>query len=227
MANPFSNKKKIRGWKRKIKQIEQWKLRFLNLDIEQLNFNQRDYVKLWITPFYKLVRRNPPLWFSRMLLEAMIEVYHSWYRILSQLNEPFYLKIWLYHPNFINSQIVVAIRDCLNYYDEVFDKSNEEKKFPCEVFGKKELLMQFSWELYIDSKEYWFSEFQEDLQLGLKTVRQVEALKRKAYKSETVDLTYGKDQLYRIKVGDVWIGQSMMTQKFKDDNQTFLCNNLT
>lgn len=74
MANPFSNKKKIHGWKRRIKQIEQWKQRHIDLDIERLCRNNRDYVKLWIDPFYRLTRRNPPMWYYRLILESMIEM---------------------------------------------------------------------------------------------------------------------------------------------------------
>lgn len=100
------------------------------MDIEQLCRSNRDYVKLWIAPFYRLTRRNPPMWYSRLLLEALIEVYQSWYQQMKRLNEPFYLKIWLYNPNFINSQIVVAFRDCLDYYDNTFDKSNDKNHTP-------------------------------------------------------------------------------------------------
>lgn len=78
MANPFSNKKKIRGWKRRIKQIEQWKQRHIALDMERLVRHNRDYVKIWIDPFYRLTRRNPPIWYSRLILGAMIEIHQSW-----------------------------------------------------------------------------------------------------------------------------------------------------
>lgn len=36
MTNPLSNKKKIRGWKRRIGQIKQWKQAHMELDTEQL-----------------------------------------------------------------------------------------------------------------------------------------------------------------------------------------------
>lgn len=89
MANPLSNKKRIRGWKRRMKQIDQWKKHNMHLDLEELRSAQRDYVKLWIDPFYRLNRRNPPVWYSRLLLEAMIEVYHAWSRQMASFNEPF------------------------------------------------------------------------------------------------------------------------------------------
>ena len=164
-------------------------------------------MKLWIDPFYRLTRRNPPLWFSRLLLAAMIEVYHSWNHQLKQLNEPFYLKMWIYNPHFINSQIVVAFRECLHYYDNTFDKSNDNQTFPSHLYGKIPSLQQFEWELTVDSDKYWLSELQADIQLGIGTVGDIEAVKNKAYKTETMKLSYGWDTIFNVKVGDVWLGE--------------------
>lgn len=207
MPNPFVNKKKIRGWKRKVKQIEQWKQRCMVLDIDTLNRNNRDYVKLWIDPFYRLTRRNPPLWYSRLLLAAMIEVYESWHLKMKAFDEPFYLKIWFYHPNFIDSQVVVAFRDCLNYYDAAFDKSDMAKRFPAQLYGNHSRLEKFKWELAIDAYKYWLSELDEDVRLGFSSPKRKESIQRRAYKSETLQLNYGEDTLYKIRAGDVWIGQ--------------------
>ncbi|WP_042163504.1 hypothetical protein [Paenibacillus gorillae] len=201
------NIKKIRGWKRRIKQIEQWKLDYIHLDIEQLKSNQRDYVKLWIDPFYRLTRRNPPMWYSRLLLEAMIEVYRSWYQQMKGLNEPFYLKIWLYNPHFIHSQIVVAFRECLNFYDHTFDKSTDHKAFPANLYGGILGLEQLKWELAVDSEDYCLSGLQEDIELGFRTAKDMEAIQRKAYKCETVKLSFGEDTVYNVRVGDVWLGE--------------------
>lgn len=207
MANPFSNKKKIRGWRRRIKQIEQWKQRFIDLDVEQLFCNHRDYVKLWIDPFFRLTRRNPPMWYSRLLLEAMIEVYQSWYQQMNRLNEPFYLKIWLYHPNFIHSQIVVAFRDCLHFYDNTFEQSNDNKDFPSQLYGKIPDLHNFKWKLSLESEYYSLAELQADVGLGFRTNKSIEAIKNKAYKCETVKGTNGEDTIYSVKLGNVWLGE--------------------
>lgn len=207
MANPCSNKKKIRGWKRRIKQIEQWKQQHIELDTEQLGSIHRDYVKLWIDPFYRLRRRNPPVWYSRLLLEAMIEVYQSWSQRMKGLNEPFYLKMWLYNPHFINSQIVVAFRDCLSYYDHTFDISNDKKKFPSHLYGNILGLSQFKWHIAIDSDDYWLSDLKEDIGLGFRTDKDIEVIKKRSYKHETVKLRSGEDTVYHVKVGDVWVGE--------------------
>lgn len=177
------------------------------MDIEQLCRNNRDYVKLWIDPFYRLTRLNPPMWYSRLILEAMIEVYHSWSQQMKRLNEPFYLKIWLYNPHFINSQIVVAFRECLNDYDNRFDKSNDNKAFPSQLYGRILGLQEFKWEHAIDSNDYWLSDLQEDIGLGFKTDKDIEAIKNKAYKCETVKLSTGEDTVYNVRVGDVWLGE--------------------
>ncbi|MFD1954845.1 hypothetical protein ACFSL6_11890 [Paenibacillus thailandensis] len=207
MANPLSNKKKIRGWKRRIKQIEQWKFRHINLDLEGLCRNHRDYVKVWIDPFYRLKRRNPPIWYSRLIVEAMLEVYQAWYQRMKQLNEPFYLKIWLYDPNFIQSQIVVAFRECLNFYDQTFEKSNNKKAFPCVRYGNITSLQLFKWELAVDSTQYLLSELLEDKRLGYMTEKDIEAIQKKAHKVETVKFSMGEDTVYSVKVGDVWLGE--------------------
>ncbi|MCY7828337.1 hypothetical protein P8860_16640 [Bacillus spizizenii] len=80
MANPFSNKKKVHVCR-----------------------NNRTG-KVMDVPILQVTGRNSPMWYSRLILEAMIEVYQSWSQQMKRLNESFYLKIWLYNPNFINSQ---------------------------------------------------------------------------------------------------------------------------
>lgn len=207
MANPLANQKKIRGWKRRVKQIEQWKKRYIELDMEELERNQRDYVKLWIDPFYRLTRRNPPLWYARLLLAAMIEVYQSWSRQMSGFNEPYYLKIWLYHPHFINSQIVVAFREALHFYDDTFDPGQAAKAFPAQLYGGVPGVPQLTWELAIDADRYWLSDLQKDMEWGFSTEKDIEAIQNKAYASETITLSDGEDMVFKVRVGDVWLGE--------------------
>ncbi|GMK44169.1 hypothetical protein PghCCS26_12960 [Paenibacillus glycanilyticus] len=141
-------KNKIRGWKRRIRHIEQWKQRNIVLDMNTLAAFRRDYAKLWIPLFYSLVRRTPPIWYNRLLLDAMIEVYNSWHETLTKTGEPFYLKIWLFEPEFINSQVVAAYRDELDFYDNAFESVAEIIPFP---FPKLE---QFNWLPHFDPNHY-------------------------------------------------------------------------
>ncbi|GGG52719.1 hypothetical protein GCM10010918_01720 [Paenibacillus radicis (ex Gao et al. 2016)] len=68
-------------------------------------------------------------------------------------------------------------------------------------------LEPFKWELAIDSVDYLLSSLQEDIDLGFRTDKDIEAIQNKAYKCETVKLSPGEDTVYNVKVGDVWLGE--------------------
>jgi len=164
----FSKKKKIRGWKRHKRKIERWKQNAINLDMDYLRNYQRQYEKLWIHPFYKLERRNPPNWYKSLLLDAMIEVYLEWHQKMKKEEEDFYLKLWLYDPHFINSQIVVAYRNCLDFYDKTFKRRQENKEFPFDKFHSlRDKLEQFEWDLHIESDYYDENDLNEWLEEGV------------------------------------------------------------
>lgn len=198
-----SKKKKLRGWKRHKRKIAKWKQDVINLDMDEIQNYQRSYAKLWIHPFYSLVHRNPPNWFNRLLLHAMIDVYFHWYEQMKGEKEDFYLKIWLYEPNFIRSQIVVAYKDCLDFYKHTFDKNPTPKTFPLEKYkSSEEQLSRFQWELHIAADDYWASDLKEDIDLKLRTVVDVEKIIHQSYRMEKIQ----NDVIYKVNVGDVWVG---------------------
>lgn len=204
----LSNNKKIRGWKRHVRKVEKWKQRVLDLDIEHLYQYQRDYAKLWIHPFYAIPRRNPTVWYNRLLLEAMLDVYLSWSETLKKLDEKYYLKLWIYDPNFINSQVVAAYKDCLHFYDQTFEVGDQGKQFPFHKYTYlREKLEMFDWHQHIDCDVYTESDLIENIKRGWMTENEVTAIKGKAYKIETIQLSDGDtDKTVSVKVGDVWIG---------------------
>ncbi len=200
MANPFSNKKKIRNWKRQVRKISTWKDTFINLDLEYLIKNERTHVKIWIDPWYRLIRRNPPKWLRSLMLESLCEIYLNWKEQLDDLCEPYYLKIWLYDPNFINSEVVVALRGSLNFYDRTFNKAVSLKEFPREKYQNIRVLGKFEWEQYLD-EEFYF------LTIDKLTETEIDKLEGKAIVGE-VTFNNGsiRDTCFRIKKGNVWVG---------------------
>lgn len=203
-----STKKKIRGWKRRIKEIERWKQSFINLDVDHLRTYQRDYAKLWISPFYALPRKTPPAWYNRILLQTMLEVYHHWNEEITRLGEPFYLKLWIYDPHFIHSQLVAAFKDCLHFYDQTFNTATEQRQFPFHKYRniRKELEM-FDWHLHMDSDTYTESDLLDNIERGWMSEREFERIKGKAYNVDTIHLAGDDvDRIYSVRVGDVWIG---------------------
>lgn len=193
--------------KRHKRKIERWKQEAIELDMDYVRDYHRDYIKLWIHPFYTLVRRNPPAWFNRLLLEAMIDVYSVWYKKMKKENEDFYLKIWIYDPHFINSQIVVAYKDCLNFYNGTFVKRKEHKDFPYEKFHSlKDKLEQFEWDLCIDTDYYDETDLDEWIIDGISSEKEVQAIKEKSYDVTSIKIENETYLQYCIDKGDIWVG---------------------
>jgi hypothetical protein len=142
-------KKKIRGWKRRIRHIEKW-AKNQKLDSSHFEQNHFDYVKVRIDPFYRLEKRNPPVWFQRLILKELLKIYYSWNLALKGINEKYSLVIWLYEQRFILSQIVAAKDYRIKFYENTFNKTNELRNFPLKKFKHPELLRDFNWELHLD-----------------------------------------------------------------------------
>ena len=65
----------------------------------------------------------------------------------------------------------------------------------------------FNWELRIDADEFWLSDLKEDLTLGFRTIAEVEDIITKSYGTEKITLDDEEDNiLYKVNVGDVWLG---------------------
>lgn len=125
MPNPFSNRKKVRGWKRRIRQLERLRLAHRELDVEALRQGRGVYyVKIWLDPWSRLVPRNPPHWFRRRILAAFIDVLDAWRERLEAAGEPYYLALWLFDPDFHRSQVVAAAGESIEYYRTLFDPAD-------------------------------------------------------------------------------------------------------
>lgn len=130
MANPFSNRKKVRGWKRRLRELERFRRAHLELDVEALRRSEVVYVKLWLDPWSRLVPRDPPVWFRRRVLAAFLDILHSWNRALEAAGEPFYLRLWLFDPRFHRTQVVAAVGDRIAWYRNSFEAAPGARPVP-------------------------------------------------------------------------------------------------
>jgi hypothetical protein len=189
------NKKKVRGWKRQIRKLEQWKQNHLHLSLNRYGY---DYVKIWLDPFYRLQQRNPPVWFRRLIVAALIEIYDSWHKQLISLGEPFYLKIWFFEPHFIQSQVVAATGERIEYYENLFMPDTKSRKFPFEKYAHGNYdLSAFDWQLHVD-EDFYFEQADE------LTAEDLYRLKKKAFRVET---TEDGDTMLIIKKGNMFVGE--------------------
>lgn len=130
MANPFSNQKKVRGWKRRIRQLERLRLAHRELDVDALRQGGVDYVKIWLDPWNRLVPRNPPYWYRRRILAAFIDIFDAWRERLEGAGEPHYLELWLFDPDFHRTQVVAVMGDRIASYQTLFDPAEARAARP-------------------------------------------------------------------------------------------------
>jgi hypothetical protein len=208
--------KKVRGHKRIWREIEQWRKNNLELDPENLKQQHRDYTKIWIHPIRTVSTLNsrypePKGKTRRLILSGLIDIYDSWKASLDSLSEPYYLKIWLFEPNFSDSQVVCAIRSALDFYDSTFYKPDNISD---EKLGnmRSSLPEGFHWDLRLDeyhmsSKEigepedyYSQEDYEAELQWFNKQLR-------KPHRTTTETDSEGKKvEYYSFKKGFVWLG---------------------
>jgi hypothetical protein len=196
------NKKKIRGWNKKIRQIDLWFDRSKNLDVGHLQKYREDYVKIQINPWNRLVKRAPPNWYYKLILVKLIEIHDLWIQNEALKDHPHDLQLWLHEPNTIRSEVVCPLvgkeggrRD--NYYL----KSNDFKQFPFEKWSSKKVdLHRFTWELY-DDHDFVFESHYE------LSEEEIDELFNEGYIKEEIEVDGKNDVRYKKKVGNVWIGR--------------------
>ncbi|MFL6209817.1 MAG: hypothetical protein ACJ74W_13255 [Pyrinomonadaceae bacterium] len=194
------NKNKVRGWKRQIRKLTKWKQQNLNLELNRYDY---DYVKIWLDPWYRLEKRNPPIWFRRLIVAALLGIYESWHKQLRARGDKFYLKVWLFDPHFMDSQVVAAVGERIHYYEELFVRSIESRKFPYQKYLHGSYnLHDYDWALHVD-EDVSFERVNE------LAAEDVELLKSMA--ARIAKLPDG-DTMYAVKRGDLWLGIHKLTQ---------------
>lgn len=95
----------------------------------------------------------------------------------------------------------------MDFYNNTFDKSNENKSFPTGLYEGTLPLSHFDWAFHTDSDQYLLSELQEDVNLGYRTQKDIECIKKKAYRIDPINLSGTFDTVFNVKVGYVWVGE--------------------
>lgn len=211
--------KKIRGHKRRWNDIEQWVESHKILDLDYLKEYKRDYAKIRIHPWSGITLTNsqtpePKGQTKVIILKGLIEIYDSWKSELDKLGENYYLKIWLFEPRFASSQVVCAIEDYLEFYENTFYKPDESKKLNSESYGQlKDEIENFNWEYRLDEDHFDNSELDEpDLYATLadyeKDKRRVEKMLKKPHSTTKFKEPIGDvTESYSFEKGYVWLGE--------------------
>lgn len=206
--------KKIRGHKRIWKNIDNWVAQNKQLDVEYLKNSQRDYVKVWLQPFGNISLLNsefpkPKGKTRQKLIAGLLEIHQHWKQELDKLNEPYYLKIWFYNNDVSNSQVVCAIGNCLDFYENTFHNPKENKAFP---LNNK---LGLNWEHHHNENHFTVDDIGEpDHFYNMKEYLDNKKRVEKIMKNSKTRITKHKDEsgktttYYSIKYSDVWLGSA-------------------
>ncbi|RXR18882.1 hypothetical protein [Flavobacterium stagni] len=212
--------KKIRGHKRRHKQIDNWRLDNLSLDLTDYLLNERDryYAKIRVHPWSGISLTNsitpqPKGKTKQKMLNGLLDIYENWKTQLDKLGKPYYLKVWLFEPRFSQSQVVCAIGDNVGFYENTFYKPDSDKTIQLDRYGTlKTKLSNLNWDYSLDEDHYDNTlvgepEIYVSRQDYEETVKWFDKLLKKPHRTQKFKEPIGETtELYSFKRGDVWLG---------------------
>jgi hypothetical protein len=196
------NKKKIRGWKRRIKEIDRWFEAYKMPDLDRFKARGEAYVKIRISPWNLVCERVPSNWYFRLIARKLVLIHDLWKDIFESEQIPYDLQIWLNYPNTIRSQIVCAKVDSYGETrDDYYRKSVRNEMLPQMWADSMQELKKFSWQQY-DDEDFAFKNLQ------YLDKQEIEELLGLGFKEDEIIIDGVEDTRYSKKVGNVWIGRN-------------------
>ncbi len=209
---------KIRGHSRRHKQIDKWRHQNLTLNFSLLKKYDREYAEIVVHPWcdisiIKSAIPNPTRKTKRLILTGLLDIYDSWKKQLDELEQPYYLKIWLFEPRFSQSQVVCAVKDKIDYYENNFYRPELPKTINLDNYGAlKQRLKKLSWDYRLDENYYDNTEVGEPKSYASKKDHQVARkwfakLLKKPHRTDKLSVPIGDiTETYSFKRGDLWLG---------------------
>lgn len=211
--------KKFRGYQRRWKNIDRSVQDQKFLDMDYLKKYQRDYAKIWVHPWSGFTLSNsqipePHGTTKNKILKGLIEIYDTWKKELDKLGENYYLRICLYEPRFSNSEVVCAIGESLDFYEETFFKPDYSRKFNAGNYGLLEdEVSKFTWDFRLDEEHFADSEiYNPEFYSSLANYEEMKKVFEDQLKKPHRTTKYKKPindatEYYSFKKGHVWLGK--------------------
>lgn len=193
----ISNKKKIRGWKRKVKLVDNWFELNKEFDCTRFENSGEHYIKIQIDPWNRLGSRRMPNWFFKLILEKMIKIHDLWLEELEANNFKLDLQIWLYEN--INTRSELVCPKEVN--KEYFRRSQDPRDFPAQMWQSSLYdLNRFTWELYLDENFLFQNLYNLDQE-------EISILRKRGYSEEEINIDGKPEIRFSKKVGYIWVGR--------------------
>lgn len=209
--------RKYRGFQNLWEDIASWVEFNKNIDLDYLNSRQRDWVKIWISPFSDLsltgsVIPQPKGKARRLITQGLVDIYKARKKELDKLGKPYYLKIWLNDRRFSNSQVVCAVDDCIDFYENTH--ARPEHSIEIENSGIADVAMkypEFTWEHRLDEELLNFNELgspddYHKMEHYLEEKRWYDKQVKKKHRKIT-DPNFPDVDYRAFKKGNVWLGE--------------------
>ena len=206
--------KKIRGHKKIQKRILNWIEENRTINISDFLANKYCYTTVSFDPYFNISIKNsniaePKTKTRKRIILGLQEIYNNWKTELDKLNQPYFLKIYLFEPRISKSQIICAIgKEKIEYYENFFRSADYKN----DSNFQKILSADFKWETHSDDDIYSEQELltpesyyhiAEDYNYCKKLLKK---LQKKNYSKIKTENEYGEDYLYYVPKGKVLIG---------------------
>lgn len=177
------------------------------LDIEYLRSGEYTYVRLRLDPWSRskmfYLTYEPHGEIRRYMVEALLDIYDQWEQQLKDLDESYYLKIWLFDNRFTESEVLCAMGDRIGWFENVFYFPESDKEFDSTDYGPlSERLDQFNWELALDEDIY----FENDVD-DYESPSDIAWFKRMVRGPHRLGKATDGQKVYCLKKGYVWVGE--------------------
>jgi hypothetical protein len=147
----------------------------------------------------------------KKIIETLLKTYFEWKNELDKLNKEYYLAIWLYNPRMLKSEIVCAIDEKVNYYEnENFLTSNKNSEFDLNQFGVLSTeLQKFTWDrkIDLDAVEEWEINLPKEQYESEKKYNKDQKFYNKLIREKFHVVEKDNEKIYFHPKGDVWIGK--------------------
>ena len=207
--------KKIRGHNKIHKKIQKWVELNKTLNIDNFLANKFCYTHVSFEPYFNISINNsniaePKSKTRKIIILGLEEIYNNWKTELDKLNQPYFLKIYLFEPRISKSQVICALgKDKIDYYDFFF-REIETKNINSNFVNV--LNPNFKWKTHSDDDIYSEQElltpenYYQTIGDYNYCKRLLNKLKKKDYTKKKFENEYGIDFLYYLPKGKIWIG---------------------
>ncbi|NRT13645.1 hypothetical protein [Flavobacterium sp. 14A] len=198
--------KKIRGHKKIQKRIQSWIEQNKTINIADFLANKYCFTHISFEPYFNISNNNsniaePKSKTRKKIILGLEEIYNNWKIELEKLNQPFFLKIYLFEPRISKSQVICAIgEEKIEYYESHFGVTHNSTR---KSYFQNILSDEFSWKTSLDNDTY----------------SEKVLLNPECYNETTLDAVHSRKLLKKLnkkynKVEDKsWFG-------FEEDNET-------